>query len=71
MIDIQVKPPFSNLQMEILKLFSQEVTEQDLLEIKTMISKYFFEKSAKEAEHVWQERGYDDAFLQKILKGEI
>jgi hypothetical protein len=66
-----IKTPFSNLQMEILRLFAEDVPEYDLLEIKKMIAKYFFDKAAKEAERVWQERGYDDAFLQKIIMGEI
>lgn len=66
-----IKPPFSNLQMEILRLFAEDVPDYDLLEIKKMIAKYFFDKAATEAEQVWQERGYDDAFLQKIVNGEI
>ena len=66
-----IKTPFSNLQMEMLRLFAEDVPEYDLLEIKKMIAKYFFDKAAKEAELVWQERGYDNRFLQKIITGEI
>ena len=55
----------------ILRLFAEDVPDYDLIEIKKMIAKYFFDKAANEAEHVWQERSYDDAFLQKIIKGEI
>ncbi len=71
MSSIQVRPPFTNLQMELLHLFEREVAEEDLLAIKKMISKYFFDKAASEAEQVWAERGYDDIFMKKILKGEI
>ncbi len=66
-----IKTPFSNLQMEMLRLFAEDVPEYDLLEIKKMIAKYFFDKAANEAELVWQERGYDNRFLQKIITGEI
>lgn len=59
----QSQPPFSNLQMELLKLFDRQLSESDLLEIKFMLSKHFLEKAMEEADKVWIKNNWsaDDA----------
>lgn len=42
-----IPQPFNNAQLELLKLFADNVPEEDLLAIKELISRYFFEKSKK------------------------
>lgn len=41
-----VKPKLSNLQMELLKLYANEVSDSSLLEIKQMLAKYFADKAS-------------------------
>jgi hypothetical protein len=47
------EPPFSNLQIELLKLFTRELSEADLLEIKLLLARHFLEKSMNAADKVW------------------
>lgn len=62
-----VKPPFSNVQMELLKLFGHNVSEEDLKEIKKLIARYLLEKARDRADAIWDERGYTDEKLKAIL----
>lgn len=40
----EIQPNLSNLQMELLKLYANGVQDEDLQEIKHMLSKYFLKK---------------------------
>jgi hypothetical protein len=53
-----IQPPLTNLQMELLKLFSQQVSEADLRAIRDMISAYLLEKTFQQADSDWAEKGY-------------
>ena len=61
------KPPLSNVQMELLKLFAHNVSEKDLSEIKKMIAHYLLEKARDRADEIWDERGYTDEKLKAML----
>ena len=58
----------TNLQLELLKIFSREVPNDELLEIKRMLANYFADKLAAEAEKVWDEKGLTDGDIDKWLK---
>ena len=58
-----VAQPFSNLQLELLKLFSDNLPDEDLLAIKSLISRYLFEKAKNEADKIWEEKGWDSHTL--------
>lgn len=54
----QAQPPFSNLQMELLKIFDRHLSEDDLLEIKLLLAKHFLEKSMNAADKVWAKNNW-------------
>ena len=57
----------SNLQLELLKTFSREVSDEDVQEIKRLITQYFGQKAMKEADRVWEEQGWDDKKVDELL----
>ena len=59
--------PLSNLQQELLKLFSSNIKDEDLLYIKRFIAKYFAEKAIDEANNIWEERGYNNETMKQWL----
>jgi len=65
-----INPPLSNVQSELLKLFSNNIPEKDLLELKTLIAKFLLEKAQDKADSVWDEKGYTDEKLLQILDEE-
>ncbi|MBK6976808.1 MAG: hypothetical protein IPH28_06530 [Cytophagaceae bacterium] len=58
----------SNLQLELLKLYSEDISDDDLLVFKSFISRHFAEKAIKEANKVWDEKKWDEAKVQEILE---
>lgn len=60
-----IKQPFSNLQLELLKLYSSNVSEEDLQKIKEMLARFFFEKAKDAADKAWDEKGLNE---EKLLK---
>jgi DNA primase large subunit len=62
-----MSPPLSNLQVEILKLYATEIPENNLIEIRDMISKYLMNKAMDMADQVWEERGYSDELMKEWL----
>lgn len=62
-----IHPPLSNIQAELLKLFSADIPEKHLLELKSMMARFLLEKAQDKADIIWEEKGYTDQKLQEIL----
>ncbi|MCB9352650.1 MAG: hypothetical protein H6573_34970 [Lewinellaceae bacterium] len=52
--------PLTNLQLELLKLFAQNVGDEDLIAIRRLIARYFAEKAMDLADQAWEEKGWTD-----------
>lgn len=50
----------TNLQLEILKIFNYELPDNQLIEIKGLLSKYFADQASNEMDRLWEENGWDD-----------
>ena len=46
----------SNLQLELLRLYGNGVSEENLREIKMILAKYFADKATDEMDKVWEEK---------------
>lgn len=55
---IPEKPPLSNLQLQLLQLYADGVSDEDLKAIQRLIARYFADKASAEAAEVWKEKGY-------------
>jgi hypothetical protein len=65
-----IQPPLTNLQMELLKLFSRQISESDLRAIRDLISAYLLEKTFQQADLDWAEKGYSaESFKAAIEDG--
>ncbi len=60
--------PLTNMQQELLKLYSSNVEEADLLHIKRCHAKYFASKAIAEADRIWDEKGYTNELMGNWLK---
>jgi hypothetical protein len=58
----------SNIQIELLKTFSHNVSEKDLLEVKRLLTKFFGEKAIMEANKKWDDNGWSDEKANELLK---
>ena len=48
----------STLQIELLKLFSYNLSDGQLLEIKTLLANYFAQKATDRMDELWAEKGW-------------
>ena len=65
MSDIPIQQPFTNLQLELLSLYSRNVSDEELLQIRDMLAQFFADRATKRANEVWLEKGFD---AKEILK---
>ncbi|WP_428356819.1 hypothetical protein [Methyloprofundus sp.] len=50
----------SNLQLELLKVFSYQLNNQQLVDIKKLLTNYFSEQATKEMDKLWDENKWDN-----------
>lgn len=62
---MQPNPPLSNLQLELLKAFSRNVSDEDLKAIKQLLSDYFARKAATLADEAWEQEGFMEETMQE------
>lgn len=48
----------SNLQMELLKVFNRDVPDEQVMDIRNLLSEYFLNKADEEIEWLEKEKGY-------------
>ncbi|MBK6933397.1 MAG: hypothetical protein IPH12_22015 [Saprospirales bacterium] len=62
--------PFTNLQLEILRVYAMNLPDEDLLAIRRMIARYLLDKVRQRVNIISQERGYNQETLENWLAGE-
>jgi hypothetical protein len=55
---------FTPLQLELLRIFSRNPSEQELIDIKNMIARYYADKASDEMDRLWDERGYTNENME-------
>lgn len=58
MMTASAKRPLGNIQLQLLQLFAQDISEEDLKAIQRMIVRYFAEKATAAADKDWDEKAY-------------
>ncbi len=59
--------PLSNLQVELLQLYSTGISDDYLLELRDLIAQFLFEKARDRADQIWEQKGYDETTLKQWL----
>jgi hypothetical protein len=67
MLTSAVKQPLTNVQLELLKSFSYQLTENELLEVRKLLATFFAQRLVNEANKTWEEKGWDDSKVDKML----
>lgn len=62
------RQPLSVLQLELLEMFSRhQVSTEDVLSIKKMLTDFFAQKAMDEADKLWEQRQYTQATMDSWL----
>ncbi|HAA16742.1 MAG TPA: hypothetical protein DCE41_35540 [Cytophagales bacterium] len=58
----------TKLQLELIKLFSNKVSDEQLMDIKRMLSDYFFDQADQEVDELFDEKGWGDKKINEWSK---
>lgn len=65
-----IDKPLTNLQLELLKVYSLDLSEEQLTDIRRLIAKYFADKASDEMDKLWEEQGWTNETMDEWLKAE-
>ncbi len=60
----------SNIQQELLKIYSFNIPEKDLSDLKKILADYFADKAVKEVNKAWKEKNLSQKDMEKWLNEE-
>ena len=61
--------PLSNVQIELMRLFSTNLSDKELVELKDLLSGFYADKAIKQADSIWDEKGLNNQDMDKLLNG--
>jgi hypothetical protein len=62
-----VHPPLSNVQAELLKIFSADIPDEHLVELKNIMARFLLNNARDKADAAWDDKGYTDEKLQLLI----
>ena len=57
----------TNIQMELIKLYSTNLEHNDLMELKSLLAGYFSQKAIREADNIWNKKEMSDQIMDNWL----
>ncbi|MEM6319584.1 MAG: hypothetical protein AAF960_18065 [Bacteroidota bacterium] len=66
----QINKPLTNLQLELLKIYSFNIENSQLLEIRDLLATYFANKATAEMDKLWDENNWTEETMNEWLKGD-
>ena len=66
-----IKQPFSNVQLELLKVFSHQVSDNDLLELRRLLVQFFSKKAVEAADDSWDKNGWNASDVDRLLNTKL
>lgn len=62
-----IQPRLTNLQQELLRIFSIELSEKDLLEIKHLLATHFANKASDAMDSLWEAKQWNQETMELWL----
>ena len=59
--------PLTNLQLELLKLYAVRLSDEQLLEVKEVLARYFAERLTRHVDQLWDERNLSSNDMEQWL----
>ncbi len=66
-----LQQPLSNVQLELLKAFSHQLKEEDLIELRKLLAQFFAQKAIAAADRTWEEKGWNDEEVSQLLNTKL
>ncbi|MCU0341330.1 MAG: hypothetical protein MUE30_15735 [Spirosomaceae bacterium] len=65
-----IQKPLSNVQVELLKLFATNMSDEDIRDLRSQLAQFYAKKSIEAADKIWDERGYTNELMHEWLNEE-
>lgn len=59
--------PLTNGQLELLKILSRDLSEEDLLALRRLLGQFFAQRATEAANKVWDEKGWTNETMEEFL----
>ena len=66
-LTMPMNKPLTNAQLELMKLFSHDLSEEDLLALKRTMANFFADRASDAMDKVWEEKGWSVATMEEWL----
>jgi hypothetical protein len=66
-----ISQPLTNAQLELLKTFSHNLSENDLLELRKLLANFFAQKLTQQADKTWDEENWSDEEIDTLLNAKL
>lgn len=66
----QLPQGLSNTQLELLKIFSYDLPEEELKDLKKVLTNFFAQRIRKRTSQIWVERNYTSETMKEWLNEE-
>jgi hypothetical protein len=63
-----LKQPLSNVQLELLKTFSHQLSESEILELRKILAQFFAQRAIQLANEVWDKQEWTDEDVDRMLE---
>jgi hypothetical protein len=60
----------TNLQLELIKYFSYDVSENEMSDIKKMLSEYFAQRVMDRMDNLWEKNDWSDDTMEEWLNAD-
>jgi len=57
----------TNAQVELLKAFAHDLNDDDIVELRKTLAKFFADKTSNEADRVWEQKAWNDDTVDQML----
>lgn len=61
------RQPLSNLQLELLKVFSHQLNDEEVVDLKKMLVTFFAQRAISQANKTWDKEGWNDTDVDRML----
>ena len=63
----ELKLPLTNVQLELMKLYSTNLSDKDFEDLKNLFVKFYADKAILMADEIWDKKGLTDADMEAWL----
>ncbi|MBV5343713.1 hypothetical protein JZU68_08980 [bacterium] len=62
-----IKLPLSNVQVELMKIYSTNISEPELHELKNLLAQFYAKKSIENANDIWKKNNLSNEIMDSWL----